>query len=120
MFDILSDKLALIAGLAAAAAAGQLVTAPRGVSVAQQQTPAPLSAAIDGRLWRCAEGACRAQASSAAESQPVLRECRRAVAQLGPLSAYATGARTLTGEELASCNQAARRADRDAVRTAAN
>lgn len=61
---------------------------------------------LDGRSWACGpDGACVARGAGA--SQPILRECRRFVARLGPVTRYERDGVALTEAQLAQCNAAA-------------
>ena len=61
---------------------------------------------LDGRSWSCGpDGACVARGAGA--SQPVLRECRRFVARVGPVTRYERDGVALTEAQLAQCNAAA-------------
>lgn len=58
---------------------------------------------LDGRAWTCGpDGACVARGAGA--SQPVVRECRRFVARVGPVTRYERDGVALTEAELARCN----------------
>ena len=61
---------------------------------------------LDGRAWSCGpDGACVARGAGA--SQPVLRECRRFVARVGPVTRYERDGVALTEAQVAQCNAAA-------------
>ena len=57
---------------------------------------------IDGASWRC--GADSVCVGSGGASQPAPRACRRVVARIGKVSAFAYKGTELTAEELAVCN----------------
>ena len=104
MLDTLAERLLAAAALSAAFFATSVAAAPRGVTEAARSGSPVASTVIDGRIWSCTDHACRAAASSSADSQPATRECARAAATLGPFTTYATGERTLTEAELTRCN----------------
>jgi hypothetical protein len=102
--------MSLIATLAVAQPAVQpaaaLQPAGPGAAVAALATPRALTQTFDGRSWTCDEtGRCIGRGGGA--NQPPMRECRRFVARIGPVTAYARGGQALTGAELAQCNTAA-------------
>jgi hypothetical protein len=83
-----------------------LVPAGPGAAVATLASPRVLSQTFDGRSWTCDEtGRCVGRGGGA--NQPALRECRRFVARVGAVSAYARGGQALTEAEVAQCNTAA-------------
>jgi hypothetical protein len=65
----------------------------------------PDHAIVDGAYWRCSAGVCLA---SGGDSQPPLRACKRVVAQLGQVTAFTWQGRSLSAEELTTCNAAAK------------
>ncbi len=110
MLETLSERAVLLAGLGSLFLVSSVMAAPRGVTLAGREGGAPnASAMIDGRSWTCGADGCRAGASATADSQPVLRECQRAAAQLGPFTRYETGAKVLAADDLAACNRSAHR-----------
>lgn len=95
--------LTAFASLAGAA----LAQAPAGSSASLQTAVGqPSRVMLDGQQWRCAGQAC--VASGQPRSQSVLRACQRAVAQLGPVTAFTYAGRTLPAEDLPRCNAQAR------------
>lgn len=56
---------------------------------------------VDGATWRCEGAECTATGGSA---QPATRACRRVVARIGKVSAFAYKGHELSAEELAACN----------------
>ena len=104
--------MSLIAALTVAQPAAQpgasLEPAGPGAAVATLASPRALTQVFDGRSWTCDEtGQCVGRGGGA--NQPALRECRRFVARLGPVTAYSRGGQALTEAELARCNTAAAR-----------
>jgi hypothetical protein len=79
---------------------------PDGETLATLAHPLPnaLNVIVDGRRWECAGQACVAYPTSSMESQGLSRECRRAAQDLGAFTAYQTGVRVMTMDELAACN----------------
>lgn len=108
MLETFADRLAAFSLLAVAFTATSVVAAPRGDTDAARSGAPVASTLIDGRFWSCTDSACTAHASGAADSQPATRECARAAEVLGPFTSYASGARVLTGDELARCNTRAK------------
>ena len=66
---------------------------------------APAHVIIDSAYWQCASGACTA---SGGASQAPLRACRRVVAQLGAVTAFTWQGQSLSSDQLAACNTAAK------------
>jgi hypothetical protein len=100
----------LLMSLIAALAVTQPATLPEpagpGAAEAVLVQPRVLTQVFDGRSWTCDEaGQCVGRGAGA--NQPLMRECRRFVARLGPVSAYGRGGQALTATELARCNTAA-------------
>ncbi len=72
----------------------------------QTAVSAPQSTVIDGVQWRCAGQSCIAVGEP--RSQSPLRACQRVAARLGAVTAFTYAGRTLTAEQLPSCNAQAR------------
>ena len=68
---------------------------------------APRTEQIAGATWTCEGGACTGVAERKANLDGVVRECKKVVAVLGPVSAYRSGARELTAGQIRACNAAA-------------
>ena len=83
----------------------------KGASAARLASPPSkgFDEVVDGRIWRCDAGICRAVESSAAKSQSLPRECANAAHRLGVFASYQTGAETLSAEQLDACNKGARK-----------
>lgn len=56
---------------------------------------------IDGASWHCEGAECSATGGSA---QPATRACRRVVARIGKVTAFAYKGQELTAEQIAACN----------------
>lgn len=56
---------------------------------------------IDGASWNCEGAACVASGGSA---QPATRACRRVVARIGKVSAFAYKGQELSAEQITACN----------------
>jgi hypothetical protein len=102
--------MSLIATLVVVQPLAQPVTslepAGPGAAVATLASPRALTQVFDGRSWTCDDaGQCVGRGGGA--NQPLMRECRRFVARLGPVSAYGRSGQMLTEAELAQCNTAA-------------
>ncbi|CAN5349235.1 hypothetical protein BH09PSE2_BH09PSE2_07440 [soil metagenome] len=108
---LLTALCAAVSACALAGGAPAFAAVAEGSTVATLAAPstAPVSILIDNRLWVCAGAECSAKASGAEVSQSVTRECTRAAAVLGAFSAYQTGRKALTAEQLAACNATAKR-----------
>lgn len=88
--------LTLIAALAAQS------PAPNGASATLLE-PREGRLNLDGRGWTCdASGQCAGRGGGT--TQPLMRECRRFVARMGPVSSFGRGGLELTEAEVAQCN----------------
>jgi hypothetical protein len=95
-----------VAQPAAAQPAASLQPVGPGSAIATLATPRVLTQVFDGRSWTCDDaGRCVGRGDGA--NQPAIRECRRFVARLGPVTAYGRSGQALTVAELAQCNTAA-------------
>jgi hypothetical protein len=93
----------LAGGSAWAAAPGDFKGAARLADPVSQTTVAVVS----GVPWRCAGDACVGLARRYNTLDSVQRECRRFVAAVGPVSAYASRGERLGPNALVDCNAAA-------------
>jgi hypothetical protein len=100
---VLALGLALAGGAAAFAGPSH-----RAEAVLASSPETEVRQVIDGRQWKCLGTGCRGNAASAPKSQPILRECRAVAAQFGRLALYRSGRRSLSPEQLAQCNLAAK------------
>jgi hypothetical protein len=64
-------------------------------------------ATIHGVNWRCEGVQCRGVAERTANADNIVRECRRVVAVIGPVTSYQNRGRELTAGQLKACNKAA-------------
>lgn len=95
-------------GLVLAASAGAARAQGAGSSLTlQSPAGAPAYVIIDGAAWTCQGAVCTAGASGM--DQPAQGVCRRVVHVLGPVSAFTWRGQTLTPEQVAACNTAAKR-----------
>lgn len=78
-----------------------------GAAFAVLAQPRAVDTVLDGRRWVCDETG-RCIGGRGGTEQPLGRECRRFVARVGAVSAYGHDARSLSAEEIARCNEAAR------------
>lgn len=92
--------IAIAAALFVAAPAFADAPATRATLADAAKAPAGRTI-IDGATWRCEGTECAATGGSA---QPASRACRRVVARLGKVSAFAYKGTELSAEELAVCN----------------
>jgi hypothetical protein len=88
------------------ASAGSALAADASLTF-QKADSAPVNFLFDGAAWTCQNGSCTAAGGA---DQAASRACRRIVAQYGPVSAFAWQGKTLSAEQLATCNAAARKA----------
>lgn len=88
---------AMAAPPAALRAEAKLVSAPS----------APRAETIEGIQWTCDGDACTGVAERRANLDSPLRECKKVVAVLGPVTAYRTGPRELSAGQVRACNLAA-------------
>jgi hypothetical protein len=102
----------LVSSVSAATAALSLAAAlpafaqPVGDSlVLKDASKARPTVIIDSAFWRCSGGVCTAEGGA---SQPALRACKRVVAQLGAVTAFTWQGATLSADQLAQCNAAAK------------
>lgn len=56
---------------------------------------------VDGASWHCEGAECSATGGSA---QPATRACKRVVARIGKVTAFAYKGQELTAEQIAACN----------------
>ncbi|WP_428150725.1 CC_3452 family protein [Brevundimonas sp.] len=97
----------LLVTFAAAVLAVTQPATPVGTS-ATLSTPREVALTLDGHVWRCdAAGQCVGRGGGGV-TQPLMRECRRFVARVGAVSAYARNDLALTEAEVAQCNAAVR------------
>lgn len=97
----------LFAGAVVAFAGAPLATAAAMSSQATLAAPVsePKTVIIDGKVWKCTGADCAA--SAAGSSQPLTRECVRAVKILGKVTAFSRDGKSLDATQLAACNAAA-------------
>jgi hypothetical protein len=79
----------------------------RGEAKLVSGAAAPRTETIGGAQWTCDGGACTGVAERKANLDGPVRECKKVVAVLGPVSAYKTGPRALTDGQIRACNKAA-------------
>ena len=58
--------------------------------------------------WACDAAACTAISDRSPGLDGFMRECRKVVAAVGPLTAYSSQGRTMSPGNLAACNQASK------------
>lgn len=73
--------------------------------VSPEQTPR--EAVIEGVAWRCDGDQCAGAADRKGNLDGVVRECRKVVAVIGPVSSYRSGGRELTDGQVRACNKGA-------------
>lgn len=91
--------------------AGQAMAGPpaayRGEAKLVSAPSAPRAETIGGVQWTCDGDACTGVATRKANLDGPVRECKKVVAVLGPVTAYRTGPRELSEGQLRACNRAA-------------
>lgn len=93
---------ALILAAAILIAGPALADAPATRATLVDAASAPAGRVIiDGASWSCEGTACTASGGSA---QPATRACRRVVARVGKVSAFAYKGQELNPEQIATCN----------------
>jgi hypothetical protein len=95
----------------AAFGAGQALAGPQAAFGAQAKLAgapsAPRAETISGVRWTCDGDACTGVAERRANLDGPVRECKKVVAVLGPVTAYRTGPRELTAGQIRACNDGA-------------
>jgi len=91
--------LLAVTGLALSAA--QAFAAP---ALAELKTPLakPLTAEVDGRVWKCEADKC--EGNGDAQPQSLKRECKRVAAELGAMKTYSSDTGKLDEAGVAVCN----------------
>ncbi|WP_334165005.1 CC_3452 family protein [Phenylobacterium sp.] len=72
-----------------------------------QPAAAPQEATIAGVAWRCEGDACKGAAERKANVDGLMRECRKVVAVIGPVSSYRSQGRELSAGQVRACNKGA-------------
>lgn len=67
----------------------------------------PTAASVNGVDWRCEGDACVGSAERVQGVDGFMRECRKVSEAIGPLAAYASNGRKMSGANLNSCNKLA-------------
>jgi hypothetical protein len=78
----------------------------RGEATLRSAATAPQEAVIAGVPWRCDGDACTGSAVRRENLDGLVRECRKVVAVIGPVSSYRSGSRELSHGQLRACNKA--------------
>lgn len=104
-----SRCVSAIAAMAVFAAGGAFAQTTGYRGEARLATPATGSVqqTIGGVAWRCDGDACQGEAARKGNVDGVVRECKKVVAVIGPVSTYRSGARELTDSQVRACNKAA-------------
>jgi hypothetical protein len=101
--------IAAVAGLAAGTAYAQTAEGWRGEARLATPAAAPREAVIAGATWRCEGDECAGSAARKGNLDGLVRECRKVVAVIGPVSSYRSGARELSDGQLRACNRGSAR-----------
>ncbi|PZQ63602.1 MAG: hypothetical protein DI570_08375 [Phenylobacterium zucineum] len=78
----------------------------RGEATLKSAATAPQEAVIAGVPWRCDGEACAGSAARKGNLDGLVRECRKVVSVIGPVSSYRSGGRELSDGQLRACNKA--------------
>ncbi|MFZ5719098.1 MAG: CC_3452 family protein [Pseudomonadota bacterium] len=98
--------VAAVAAFVSGAAFAQTAThSARATLVAPDATPR--EAVIEGVAWRCDGDRCAGAAERKGNLDGVVRECRKVVAVIGPVSSYRSGGRELSDGQIRACNRGA-------------
>ncbi len=108
--NIILSALAAGALATSAPAPSPLAPQPAGVSLARLVTPlaSGLDPVLDGRIWHCDGGECRASAFATASGRSLERQCASVARKVGPVESYQLGSESLGDDALARCNAQAR------------
>ncbi len=104
LFTAIAAALAILAPASAYAQSGGFHGQARLAAAVGQ----PTTVAVNGISWRCDGDACTALSDRSPGLDGFMRECRKVVAALGPLTAYSSQGRTMSPGNLAACNQVAK------------
>jgi len=103
LFTAIAAALAILAPASAYAQFGGFHGQARlATPVAQKAT-----FAVNGVDWSCDGDTCAALTDRSPGLDGFMRECRKVVAALGPVTAYSSQGRTMSPGNLAACNEAA-------------
>ena len=100
------QAIALATAVFASGAAFAQTDGYRGQATLKSAATAPQEAVIAGVPWRCDGEACAGSAARKGNLDGLVRECRKVVAVIGPVSSYRSGGRELTDGQLSACNKA--------------
>ena len=100
------QAIAAAAAVFASGAAFAQAGGYRGEATLKSPASAPQEAVIAGVPWRCEGEACAGHAVRKGNLDGLVRECRKVVAVIGPVSSYRSGGRELTSGQLRACNRA--------------
>jgi hypothetical protein len=78
-----------------------------GTACAQAAVLPPAREPATGLAWRCEGDPCAGSSSRPSAEEGLLRECRKVVAIVGPVSRYRSGARELSHAKVRVCNRSA-------------
>ena len=99
---------AIAAGAVLVSGTGYAQSVPyKGEAKLVSATSAPREETIAGVAWRCEGDACIGKAARKGNLDGLVRECKKVVAVVGPVSAYKSGARVLDEGQIRACNRGA-------------
>src|SRR5688572_9173116 len=90
------QAIAVATAVFASGAAFAQTNGYRGEATLKSPAYAPQEAVIAGVPWRCEGEACAGSAVRKGNLDGLVRECRKVVAVIGPVSSYRSGGRELT------------------------
>ena len=93
--------VAALAALAAPAFAASTFVAQLETPVAEQERFVANKA-----LWSCEGDTCTAELT---RKSPTVRSCRKFVKEIGPITTFGTDDKALSDEDVAACNESAKR-----------
>ena len=104
VISAIAASLALLAPLSAYAQSSGFHGQVKLAAAVSQST----TIAVNGVDWRCDGDTCAAATDRAPGLDGFMRECRKVVAALGPVTAYSSQGRVMSAGNLVACNQAAK------------
>ncbi len=104
VLSAIAASLALLAPLTAYAQSSGFHGQVKLAAAVSQST----TIAVNGVDWRCDGDACAAASDRAPGLDGFMRECRKVVAALGPVTAYSSQGRVMSAGNLVACNEAAK------------
>ena len=107
MLSAIAAGAVLVASLSGVGAAFAQTTPFKGEARLVNATSAPREAVISGVDWRCDGDACVGTAARKGTLDGLVRECKKVVAVVGPVTSYRSGARLADEGQIKACNRGA-------------